>query len=211
MGVELWSGVAVALAVAPRFRPRPPGRGRGASSEAVGTSCRPPCAAREAGPLRNSLRAPSARSAQTDAASQMTKHACPSAGMRPAPLRCSALHRRAAPPARRPRPAWWGGDCCRGSRERRRARPDLLLSPLGRGGVRGCATVDSVHRCACRAAPIPAFPQRGKEQDRSGAGGLTERPTNAQPTLKRLAAPGPQGVGRHTRTCPEKTKGASTC
>ena len=117
----------------------------------------------------------------------------------PAALRSSALHRRAAPPAQRPRPAWWWGDCCRGSwgrngrrgrQRRRRAHPDLLLSPLGRGRVRGCATVDSVRRRACRAAPIPAFPQRGKEQDRSVAGGLTERPTNAALTLERLAAPG---------------------
>ena len=32
--------------------------------------------------------------------------------------------------------------------------------------MRGRAAVDSVRRHACRAAPIPAFPQRGKEQNR---------------------------------------------
>ena len=113
------------------------------------------------------------------------------------------------------------GDCCRegrGSRrsgERRRGRPDLLLSPLGRGRVRGCATVDSVRRCVCCAAPIPAFPQRGKEQDRSVARAWKGLPTNAALTLERLAAPGRAwaicGVARSAAgpACPREVARAS--
>ena len=115
----------------------------------------------------------------------------------------AALHRRAAPPARRPRPAWWWGDCCRGSwgrngrrgrKRRRRAHPDFLLSPLGRGGVRGCATVDSVRCRACCAAPIPAFPQRGKEKDRSVARALKGYSPQCEADVETPCGPG-AGVG----------------
>ncbi len=66
-----------------------------AHGEAVGTACRLRCDAREPGPRQNSLRA--SRCAQTTAASQITKQACPSAGLRPGPLRFS-------PPRKSPTP-----------------------------------------------------------------------------------------------------------
>ena len=41
-----------------------------------------------------------------------------------------------------------------------RTLPDLLLSPLGRGWVRGCTTVDSARRRDRRAALTPILSQR---------------------------------------------------
>ncbi len=90
--VRGWSGLSGGgLRVGRRVRNGP----AWAHGEAVGTACRLRCDAREPGPRQNSLRA--SRCAQTTAASQITKQACPPAGLRPGPLRFS-------PPRKSPTP-----------------------------------------------------------------------------------------------------------
>ena len=61
-----------------------------------------------------------------------------------------------------------------------RMLPDFLLSPLGRGRVRGRATVDSARRRDRRAALTPTLSQRERGKDRTGSAGAALPASGAQ-------------------------------
>ena len=132
-----------------------------AHGEAVGTACRLRCDAREPGPRQNSLRA--SRCAQTTAASQITKQACPSAGLRPGPLRFS-------PPRKSPTP----GHSSRADTGRSIGRHEGCGLPVAVRGYRRSHAIAAtmLEACLassglCRASTSSARTVRGGDTDAS--------------------------------------------
>ena len=159
-----------------------------AHTVAVGALRRLHCGARPGRASQNSLRAPSARCAQTAATGQFTKRACPSAGAPRPGLRSS-------PPQKSPTPQ----PACRGGDRRvapKARRPADSITPQGRVGLASnTTTVSGQGGCGSGAARLVWFGSRVLSWwweavelvGEGGCGGQREALSTASPLVRRQA------------------------